>query len=1185
MIQDSDRDAALIRYNDRGILKRELRSYEVSLWTLQDEFITVLKWSDVAQKGRIEEPTLTLNIDGTQNFSFKIPMYLNEWDKASSRLKLVENPIWYNAQGNLIEGLRKVRVIFNKTSTMVPAKVFDFIIIKVTETHEGDVATCQVDCEGLAFHELGKIGYKVSLSQANFELKYSEWKDGGMKGAQPIQNIQYWCEEAGLESLETATVINPRTWYYKVEMDWSSFAYSSSIQRHTNIVYEEAYVASWNGELVPQSVEQYREKARPIEIDKSNLYNITQTIAEKFGVHCRYDYTYDDNYQITKRVVVFYNNFNKEKDGLLSLSYPYSAKSVERNIDTTDLTTKMFIETVEGVNDIQDTVSIMDSDANMMKEDYILNFDYLHTIRGVTNEQYEAVKVFQKDVRAINTELMPLQRKLAAFERKKTEVSAKKTVAENSRKLAQEQIDYNQNLLNSLLTRDADKIKDGFIHITASNPDVLYVIGTGKKGYIDLQDTNKGIEPGSIHVYKTWNPGEGTCGGEVKKWKPVYDSTHGYIIRLNNVPIPKKTNENDPEPDHKYYVIYKYTPKLYYEPIIKTWQVKIAQDDKAVTEYTAQVTKLEADIAATKQSINNLLEEKAILLKEFERMMGPALREGYWTPEDYQNYGEDRVGYKTLPNFYETVAGNNNTNNTVFTVRSTDDFVVGWDNKLFDEEESNEYEVGITKTKAYYPCINLEHVSFSTEEREHFWQNIDKYSVVFNTNYYNDTDAGDNSIRYSKIYAIGSEAILRFMTQGQGVVPVLILIGAKNLSNYVESNGDSTTEIPEINFMKNPAQGKPRLAIVDTTNLLNEEDDSRFNLGPEGGILSHITNIYNGGSNGNDWLPDNPSGYEMIYPRIKFNTTNVKADATSLTITYKGIKLEPYTDYQITTRITEYATASEQEPDEQLEYYINIKPETIVTKYETRQDPDSHIVLPLSNCMLNNKVGVAYRVADLATGIYVDGLEIAKKSSEPKVEYNLEANILDENMLRTLYNDLARIVMINDVQLKLEDVFGYISGMTLNLDHPENDTIEVKNYTNKFEDLFSTIVAQTTQISRESGNLASALDGNTGLSAVGLDVTLSKYGDQLNQYLDTHFKTSSTVEQVLKGIFDEAGQILGSAQNALGTTVSLTLENSNILSGFATRVAEDLSPVVTRSTERPVNFKKYFFQWRFYSNT
>ena len=67
--------------------------------------------------------------------------------------------------------------------------------------------------------------------------------------------------------------------------------------------------------------------------------------------------------------------------------------------------------------------------------------------------------------------------------------------------------------------------------------------------------------------------------------------------------------------------------------------------------------------------------------------------------------------------------------------------------------------------------------------------------------------------------------------------------------------------------------------------------------------------------------------------------------------------------------------------------------------------------------------------------------------------------IASHNILHTLYKELARIIMITDNDLKLEDAFGYISHIELNLDKPEEDSIEIKNYKSKFEDLFSTIVA------------------------------------------------------------------------------------------------------------------------------
>jgi len=99
---------------------------------------------------------MSLNTDGTQDFSFTIPMYINEGAERK------ENPIWYNAiNGNLAINMRKIKVIFNKKK--INERVFEFLITKVTEKHKNGELMCEVSCEGLAFHELGKVGYKISL--------------------------------------------------------------------------------------------------------------------------------------------------------------------------------------------------------------------------------------------------------------------------------------------------------------------------------------------------------------------------------------------------------------------------------------------------------------------------------------------------------------------------------------------------------------------------------------------------------------------------------------------------------------------------------------------------------------------------------------------------------------------------------------------------------------------------------------------------------------------------------------------------------------------------------------------------------------------------------------------------------------------------------------------------------------
>ena len=149
-------------------IKRLTRNYEVSVWTLQDGFITVLGSSNAHYRGRIQNPEMKLVNDGTQNFNFEIPMYLYNGEE-----KIV-NPVWndiYNTPS--LVGMRKIKVIFNKGTDV--EQVFEFLITKVTKIHEEDKPSCKIECEGLAFHELGKIGYKIEFSTDVVTQKNYEW--------------------------------------------------------------------------------------------------------------------------------------------------------------------------------------------------------------------------------------------------------------------------------------------------------------------------------------------------------------------------------------------------------------------------------------------------------------------------------------------------------------------------------------------------------------------------------------------------------------------------------------------------------------------------------------------------------------------------------------------------------------------------------------------------------------------------------------------------------------------------------------------------------------------------------------------------------------------------------------------------------------------------------------------------
>jgi hypothetical protein len=85
---------------------------------------------------------------------------------------------------------------------------------------------------------------------------------------------------------------------------------------------------------------------------------------------------------------------------------------------------------------------------------------------------------------------------------------------------------------------------------------------------------------------------------------------------------------------------------------------------------------LEDEIEDYEEDLEDLYTEKKELIAAFEHMMGPALREGYWQPEDYKDYGSKFNVSKTFPAAAE----------------SDDDYALIWDNELFDEEQNIYYE-------------------------------------------------------------------------------------------------------------------------------------------------------------------------------------------------------------------------------------------------------------------------------------------------------------------------------------------------------------------------------------------------------------------------------------------------------------------------------------------------------------
>lgn len=727
------------------MVNKDIRPYEISLWTLQDGFITVLKPLGLGNKGQVEEPQFVLKTDGTQKLTFKIPMYYRDGGE------LIENPIWYSYRdGLLIENLRKLKLIFAKGDA-TREKIFEFVITKITETHSGGQLVCEVESEGLAFQELGKNGYKLSFSQESFQLDYDKWwEDENRKEEnEPIASIDYWAKQ----------IFENTDWNYEVRMDWSSFdgvldeseRAKNAKLRQSNKIYEEEYIASWkddNGKLTPMELVDFKEKARLIKVEKSNRYNITQTLAKTFGVYCKYEYGYDENYHIISKTCVFYNNFLKEKDGKIDINYPYDGSKIVREKDSTDVITKMFVTPIENESMPSGLITIADVGANRSKEDYVLNFDYLYSIGTITQEQYDAIADYELSMYNFNTQLEPIGLQIANAETDLINYQSQKSIAVQGQIQDKEQMEKANALLDNITngTGVLEKTKD------APYRGVL-LQEEGKNTYY-IKITQEGICSEIDVWYDAKTTGNNVRTQYTGSFQKKYDE-YGNVVGITGLTLPADAATK------LFYLAFSYRPNLYYENIYNSFAKQLSADLAKEKEADNKIAELETTIKSLKEKQTKLLADKQKIITNFENMMGPALREGSWQADTYTDYGER---YQE-----EIVIGGASTGKYLsFT----------WDTEEFDGEQLNYFETfgneGQAIEKNYYICIDLSNVLDKIKN------NLANLSYIFHSG--------------QKQCSIGSQAQFAFLRNTSGVVKPVLLITDDTLAGAelesASQNGD-----------------------------------------------------------------------------------------------------------------------------------------------------------------------------------------------------------------------------------------------------------------------------------------------------------------------------------------------------------------------------------------------------------
>ena len=993
------------------INKKNIRNYEVSIWTLQDSFISVLKPFNLESKGMIQEAKIELKDDGDNTFSFKIPMYIREntnidkepYLKNFSEFK--ENPIWYNIyNGNIIANMRKIKVIFNK-NLKNKEKIFEFIITNVKEEHNGYEKKCEISCNSLAFHELGKQGYNISLLHDDYLEDLYDWNEK-QEGLMPIENINYWIEK----------VLKDSYWNYEINMDWS--LYNNSWDSHK--VYKEPYVSSWNivsndkeGEiLVPSTTVldgSQLEKILPMEEKESNRYNLLQKIAETFQVYCKFEYSYDDNYHIIDRKVIFYNNFINEQDGIIDLNYGYNTSQISREMDSVDLVSKMFVQNLKDSGTFAGEIKINDSAANISLENYILNFDYLYKIGTITEDQYEEIKKYQKELHKINSDILEKSYQYLYYNTyKKPLLEGKKTFFESFEKEATTRI---ANFNSQLIAIGNGVVDPSYTNI---NPlSFLVIFDEARQDYYIIMNRAFGeLNQNSFNLYEKINneTEEVIIDSLIPKENIFFEKDSEGLI--SKVRIKSLSKNND-----YVYATFSYKPNVPTQKMLQLYgsQLKEAQDN--LKEIEVELNNIKEILNNYENFKNTQLKEKEKIMTFFERLMGPALREGTWTPEeDYASCQSNHIF--VLNNFF-----NNNLNN--------ENVGFTWDKVLFEdnlerEELQIDYYYYLENEMRYYPCLLLDN---SIIERLRGKNNI--HFVYRNCYWLNDEDRYDSTKNY--YLAINTEDGYQFTflknKRTNEIKPALIITGAKKI---IDARVDSV-----IYTTFNQIKQQARLSEITYDSENGEMIETE--------LISDLTNY---------WVNFDQETYSIVYPRF-YNTYTNFLTTTPKDMIYCGeTALQQDKDYYLLFRTNQ---------DGKIGYYLTIKPEVAIFN-------------------LNKTYKFCFSLSTAADAIYLDALKIMKENSSPKVSYSITPSTKNINFIENAYNKIGQLVHINDVELKFENVQGYISEINLNLDKPWEDTYTIKNYKTKFEDLFSSIVAQTQSMQRNSQafTMASNLFDNRG---------------------------------------------------------------------------------------------------------
>lgn len=823
-------------------------------------------------------------------------------------------------------------------------------------------------------------------------------------------------------------------------MDWHD--YTDKESRVSTKIYDDVFVDAWkeeNGQLVPLHNSELQEKARYISSNtNSNKYNITQTIAETFGVFCYYEYkcaangkfvgeyTDEDEKVWRGKKVVFCNRAVKTENPLY-IDYEKNLQSISRTCDSSEIYTKLVVDAIQSDAMTDGYITIANTDANPLKDDFILNFDYLASQGAITDYQKDYIEKYKVELHKINAEIAEQEVLISDLEIEANDADALASGYEKSISSAKEELTHYQTLRDNEVTNTpVVKDKDNAFSVTFVNSENI----------TEAQIRLEGVAVGTIKGYKSSKYNDEAFGTVI----PVSAKTpiaandmnvycivdeYGYAASLYT----GKGNTNLGTTSSAGYIIYlslQYSPYNKYVDICKKLENTITQNTIKKNAAKAKATEKETELEKEITSRDALLLQKESLNNELESTLGPALREGHWTPSDYDDVGltcEANVAVAA-----ELPAGKAE--------------ALFFDSELFEEEEKGYYYASnedydndnktyydfIDASSAYYDkwngnqselTLHLSNPSFTYVPQQTFTGRT--CYIIYNMNYYV-FDFTEDISTTMKLTVDNGAKITVGQKVYQGEQKDTVPSNAQNITNLFENLGKMLGELTlshNAGFVFAYLKKKvstittilPVLLLNDTTINYKQYETITWKLGDNSGSFKITEN----------------TGYQICYPRITIQKKDVNYDADTLTISC-GSVLEKFVDYSVLLR-KGYP-------------YFTLKP-TDTNSFKN---------------VLHSFYAITYQVSQANQMLYRDALEVAIENSQPKYSYEISISQTPDNIE---YFELGQLCRISDSSLGVRAASGYISQIELVLDSPKDDSITIQNYKTKFEDLFATITASS----------------------------------------------------------------------------------------------------------------------------